>query len=67
MECLQYTRHSFTKRQNFGHDQIESINFADEILDVAKIMIPLFDSLENTVGKGENAVTIIFSFSHGVF
>ena len=29
--------------------------FADEKLKVAKIMIPVFDSVENNVGKGENA------------
>ena len=29
--------------------------FADNKLDVAKMMISLFDRLENTLGKGENA------------
>ena len=29
--------------------------FADNTLNVAKLMISLFDTVENTVGKGENA------------
>ena len=29
--------------------------YADDKLDVAKIMVPVFDSVENIVGKGENA------------
>ena len=29
--------------------------FADNILDVAKMMISLFGKLENSAGKGENA------------
>ena len=30
-------------------------SFADDKLNVAKMMISLFDRVENTVGKGENA------------
>ena len=30
--------------------------FADEKLNVVKMMISLLDRIENTVGKGENAV-----------
>ena len=30
--------------------------FADDILNVTKMMISLYDRVENTVGKGENAV-----------
>ena len=41
--------------------------FADDKLDVVKVMISLFDRVEFTVGKGENLVTSIFSFSHSVF
>ena len=41
--------------------------FADDELNIVKMMIFLFDRAENTVGKGENAVTSIFSFSHSVF
>ena len=41
--------------------------FADNKSNVAKMTISLFDRVENTVGKGENANTSIFSFSHCVF
>ena len=41
--------------------------FADDKLDVAKMMSSLLDRVENTVGKGENLVTNIFSFSHSIF
>ena len=37
----------------FGQDQIQSI--ADDKLNVARMTISLFDRVENTVGKGENA------------
>ena len=40
----------FTKRQNYKRDQI-----ADDKLEVAKMKISLLDSVQNTVGKGENA------------
>ena len=39
--------------QNFGCDQIEA--FAEDNLSIAKMMISLFERVENTVGKGENA------------
>ena len=41
----------FTKRQNFR--KIEA--FADDKIDVAKIMISVYDRVEKIVGKGENA------------
>ena len=43
--------------------------FADDKLDVTKMMISLFDRVEKAVGKGENAGTDtgVFSFSHSVF
>ena len=41
--------------------------FADNKLHVAKIMISVFDSVENIVGKEKMPATSIFSFSHNVF
>ena len=41
--------------------------FAYHKLKVAKLMIFLFDRVENTVGKGEMLVSSIFSFSQSVF
>ena len=40
---------------NFGHDQIVSINFADDTINVAQMMISVFDRVESNMGKGENA------------
>ena len=39
--------------------------FADDKINVAEMKISLSDTVENIVGKGENAG--IFSFSHKVF
>ena len=36
-------------------DMIKSKAFADNKLNIAKMTILLFDRIENTVGKGENA------------
>ena len=52
-ECKKVKIYLFTKQQNFGYDQIESI--CRRQLYVAKVMISPFDKVENTVGKGENA------------
>ena len=41
--------------------------FADDKLNVVRIIISVSDRVENIVEKGENAVTSIFSFSHNVF
>ena len=41
--------------------------FADEKLNVTKMIISVFDSVENIVGKGEIACRSNFSFSHNVF
>ena len=41
--------------------------FAEDKLNVARIMISVSDGLENIVGKGEMLVTSTFSFSHNVF
>ena len=35
--------------------------FADDISNVAKMMVSLIDSVENTVGKGENPGLTVFS------
>ena len=43
----------------FPNDKIVDLTklkaFAYDTLNIAKMMIPLFDGVENTVGKGENA------------
>ena len=41
--------------------------FADDKFSIAKMMIPLFDQVENIVEKGENAGHQHFLFSHNVF
>ena len=42
--------------------------FAVDIINIAEMMIPLSDSVENIVGKGENASYQHFLlFSHNVF
>ena len=41
--------------------------FADDRLNVTKMIISVFDKVENIVGKGEIACTSNFSFSHNVF
>ena len=40
--------------------------FADDKLNVTKMIISIFDRVENIVGKGEMACTSNFSFSHNV-
>ena len=40
--------------------------FADDKLNVTKMIISVFDKVENIVGKGEIACTSNFSFSHNV-
>ena len=47
-----------TKQQNFGCDQIKSNNFAYAKLNVAKMTIFLYDRVENTKEKGENAALL---------
>ena len=48
-------------------DQTELKAFADDKLNVTKMIISVFDRVENIVGKGEIACTSNFSFSHSVF
>ena len=55
----------------FPHDKILDQTtlkaFADDKLNVTKMVISVFDRVENIVGKGEIACTSNFSFSHNVF
>ena len=48
-------------------DQTKLTAFADDKLRVTKMIISIFDKVENIVGKGEIACTSNFSFSHNVF
>ena len=48
-------------------DQTKLIAFADNKLNVTKLIFSVFDKVENIVGKGEIACTSNFSFSHNVF
>ena len=48
-------------------DQTKLKAFADDKLNVRKMIISVFDIVENIVGKGEIACTSNFSFSHNVF
>ena len=47
-------------------DQTKLKAFADDNLNVTKMVISIFDRVENIVGKGEIACTSNFSFSHNV-
>ena len=48
-------------------DQTKLKAFADDKLNVTKMIISVFDNVENIVEKGEIACTSNFSFSHNVF
>ena len=48
-------------------DQTKLEAFADDKLNVTKMIISVFDRVEKIVGKGEIACTSNFSFSHYVF
>ena len=48
-------------------DQTKLKAFADDKLNVTKVIISVCDRAENIVGKGEIACTSNFSFSHNVF
>ena len=69
-------KHSFLEKMAFKltHYQMDNIldqtklkAFADNKLNVTKMIISVFDTVENIVGKGEIACTSNFSFSHNVF
>ena len=55
----------------FPHDKILDQNklkaFADDKLNVTKMIISVFDRVENIMGKGDIACTISFSFSPQCF
>ena len=55
----------------FPHDKILGQTklkaFADDKSNVTKMIISVFDRVENIVGKGEIACTSNFSVSHNVF
>ena len=55
----------------FPHNKILDLTklkaFADDKLNVTKMVISVFDRVENMVGRGEIACTRNFSFSHNVF
>ena len=75
MEDLIIRRNRYTWRtcilNPFPHDNIldqtKSKAFADDKLSATKMIISVFDRVENIVGKGEIAYTSNFSFSHKVF
>ena len=48
-------------------DQIKLKAFADDKFNATKMMISVFDRVENIVGKEEIACTRHFSFSHNIF
>ena len=48
-------------------DQTKLKAFADDKLNVTKMIIPVFDIVENIVGKGEIACTSNFSLSQNIF
>ena len=48
-------------------DQTKLKAFADDKLNVTKMIISVFERVENIVGKGEIACTSNFFFSHNVF
>ena len=56
---------------SFPHDKILDQTklkaFSDDKSNVTKMIISVFDRVENIVGKGEIACTSNFSFSHNVF
>ena len=55
----------FTHDTFLDHTKLKS--FADDKLNVSKMIIFVFDRVENILGKGEIACTSNFSFSHIVF
>ena len=68
---LAYQRERSSRFISFPHekilDQTELKTSADDKLNVTKMIISVFDRVENIVGKGEIACTSNFSFSHNVF
>ena len=48
-------------------DQTKLKAFADDKLDITKMIISVFDRVENIVGKGKISCTSNFFFSHNFF
>ena len=48
-------------------DWAQSKAFADNKLNVAKVIFHVYNRIQNTVVKGENADNRIISYSHNVF
>ena len=58
----------FTSSPNDKILDVTKLNaFADDKVNVAQMLVSVFDRIENIVGKGENAGYKHFSFSHYVF
>ena len=66
-----YNYHLVDYLNPFPHNKILDMTklkaFADDKLNVTKMIICVFDRVENIVGKGEIACTSNFSFSHNAF
>ena len=60
-----YWFNSLPKENIYGLTKLKA--FANDKFNVAKMIISLFNSVENIVGIGENLVTSISSFSLYVF
>ena len=64
-------KHFLRRFNSFPHDKIldqtKLKTFADDKLNITKLIISVFDKVKNIVGKGEIACTSNFSFSHNVF
>ena len=54
-----------TDDKNFDWSKLKAL--ADDKLNVTKMIISVYDRVENIVGKREFACTSNFSFSHNVF
>ena len=70
-QCEQVQRFVILKRVNpFPNDKILDQTklkaYADDKLNITKMMISVFDRVENIVEKGEIACESNFSFSHNV-
>ena len=63
--CFNPFRNTRTLKKKMDRTKLKA--FADDKLNVTKMLIYVFDRLENIVGKGEMAGTSNFSFSHIVF
>ena len=63
--CLVNSFNPLPDNKIFDWSKLKS--FADDKLNVTKMIISVFDRVENIVGKGEIACTSNFSFSHNVF